>query len=108
MPKYRKKPIVIEAVRYGADSDGSWYPGAVQRVAQFMLGRDHVSEHEILDVLQPTGLWDPPDNADLLMLDDVVHHEWLPLVLGHWVIKGVMGEFYPCDPDVFDATYEAV
>lgn len=27
---------------------------------------------------------------------------------GDWVIKGVKGEFYPCKPDIFDATYEAV
>lgn len=27
---------------------------------------------------------------------------------GDWVIKGVIGEFYPCKPDVFQATYEAV
>jgi hypothetical protein len=27
---------------------------------------------------------------------------------GDWVIKGVAGEFYPCKPDIFDATYEEV
>ena len=27
---------------------------------------------------------------------------------GDWVIKGVNGEFYPCKPDIFDKTYEAV
>ena len=27
---------------------------------------------------------------------------------GDWIIKGVAGEFYPCKPDVFDRTYEAV
>ncbi len=27
---------------------------------------------------------------------------------GDWVIRGVQGEFYPCKPDIFDATYEAV
>lgn len=27
---------------------------------------------------------------------------------GDWIICGVKGEFYPCKPDVFDATYEAV
>ena len=27
---------------------------------------------------------------------------------GDWVIRGVAGEFYPCKPDIFDATYEAV
>lgn len=26
--------------------------------------------------------------------------------LGDWIIKGVKGEFYPCKPDIFDATYE--
>ena len=28
--------------------------------------------------------------------------------LGDWVIRGVQGEFYPCKPDIFDATYELV
>mgnify|MGYP003595322655 CR=1 FL=1 len=26
----------------------------------------------------------------------------------HWIIRGVQGEFYPCDPDIFAATYEEV
>ena len=28
--------------------------------------------------------------------------------IGDWIIKGVQGEFYPCKPDIFEATYEAV
>lgn len=28
--------------------------------------------------------------------------------LGDWIIKGVKGEFYPCKPEIFDATYEVV
>ena len=27
---------------------------------------------------------------------------------GDWIIKGVQGEFYPCKPDIFEATYELV
>lgn len=27
---------------------------------------------------------------------------------GYWVIKGIKGEYYPCDPDVFKKTYEPV
>ena len=27
---------------------------------------------------------------------------------GDWIIKGVAGEFYPCKPDIFEATYERV
>jgi len=26
---------------------------------------------------------------------------------GDWIIKGVKGEFYPCKPDIFEATYES-
>ncbi|MCR4300859.1 MAG: hypothetical protein NUV51_04550 [Sulfuricaulis sp.] len=26
--------------------------------------------------------------------------------LGDWIIRGVKGEFYPCKPDIFEATYE--
>jgi hypothetical protein len=28
--------------------------------------------------------------------------------IGDWIIKGVKGEFYPCKPDIFEATYEPV
>lgn len=28
--------------------------------------------------------------------------------IGDWIIKGVNGEFYPCKPDIFEKTYEAV
>jgi len=28
--------------------------------------------------------------------------------LGDWIIRGVQGEFYPCKPDIFEATYERV
>jgi hypothetical protein len=28
--------------------------------------------------------------------------------MGDWIIKGVKGEFYPCKPDIFEATYESV
>jgi hypothetical protein len=28
--------------------------------------------------------------------------------LGDWIIRGVQGEFYPCKPDIFAATYEPV
>ena len=26
--------------------------------------------------------------------------------IGDWIIRGVKGEFYPCKPDIFEATYE--
>ena len=35
-------------------------------------------------------------------LEGVMKASW-----GDWIIKGVAGEFYPCKPDIFAATYDA-
>jgi len=39
---------------------------------------------------------------------DYLHTTWVNLEIGDWVITGIQGEKYPCKPDVFAATYEAV
>lgn len=39
---------------------------------------------------------------------DVLHSTWVGARVGQYIIKGVRQEFYPCDPDVFASTYEAV
>lgn len=33
---------------------------------------------------------------------------WVLASAGDWIIRGVAGEFYPCKPDIFTATYEVV
>ena len=81
--KYRKKPVVIEAVR--------WYPGiAVDGVEEFETG-DAITE--VMGRIKT--LEDRPDSF---------HY----LTPGDWVIVGVKGERYGCKPDIFEATYEAV
>ena len=81
--QFRKRPVVIEAIRY--------IPGKTcQDVAAF------------------TGVSHSEDDC----FDDA---EWVIETLegtmfarpGDWIIRGVQGEFYPCKPDIFDATYEA-
>ena len=37
---------------------------------------------------------------------DELHDTWVRFEYGDWIIRGVKGEFYPCKPDVFEATYE--
>ena len=78
MPKFRKKPVVIEAIQWNNNpqevmafhssmilrSDGSLFIGTLE-------GTMHVSDKD-------------------------------------WIIKGVNGEFYPCKPDIFEKTYEKV
>ena len=76
MAKYRKKPVVIEAVQFNALGD---HP-AVQS-----------------DPQSPTGF------AIHTLENTVIKHEVTP---GDWIITGVQGENYPCKPDIFAATYE--
>ena len=79
MAKFRKKPVVIEAVRF----DGRNHP----EVMDFMGEKPRPSSHPFLIISTLEG--------DMTALP------------GDWIIKGVMGEFYPCKAHIFDETYEA-
>lgn len=90
MTRYRKKPVVIEAIRY--------QPGAgcnCAEVARFM-GLDPDDSAACVDGADCTGLPWSIDTLEGSMRADQ----------GDWIIRGVAGEFYPCKPDIFDATYE--
>ena len=83
--KYRKKPVVIEAIQW---------TGEISDVMGFM------------DPEKPTYM------AGFTNADEIVGiqtREGLMVAeLNDWIIKGVKGEFYPCKPDIFEATYEPV
>lgn len=82
---FRKKPIVVEAMQYTGD------PCEVYALQKF-----------VGNALSPYYL----DSADSLGIATL---EGKMLVsVGDWIIKGVKGEFYPCKPDIFEATYEKV
>lgn len=77
--RYRKKPVVIEALQW----TGDWEP-----VREFILGGGgfaHVAGEELLIETEEGVMHASP---------------------GDWIIKGVASEFYPCKPDIFEATYE--
>lgn len=88
--KFRKKPVVIEAVQFVLqDSD----PGDV-RVGPTMRALEELGA--------PIESWRfAPDKIQIPTLEGTMEAQ-----LGDWIIKGVAGEFYPCKPDIFDATYE--
>jgi hypothetical protein len=82
MPKFRKKPVVIEARRFTGEPDAdlerwigdqfeSWVPSKRQLVIRTREG----------DMFGSAG---------------------------DWIIQGVAGEFYACKPDIFAETYEPV
>ena len=54
------------------------------------------------------GMWCGPDIGDnemlyIATLEGVYEVSW-----DDWIIQGVKGELYPCKPDIFELTYEAV
>lgn len=85
---YRKRPVVIEA--YPLTEDNAAY------LAIWCGGRV-VSEAK------------PSDPTDVYLGLDISTLEGTMRASRHdYIIKGVQGEFYPCKPDIFEATYERV
>ena len=83
--KYRKKPIVIEAIQFdGANG---------QDVSDFM------GDHEGIDGRS----FVMGENVFISTLEGMMTAN-----VGDYIIKGVNGEFYPCKPDIFDKTYDKV
>lgn len=90
--KYRKKPIVIEAVQ--------WNGLNLEEIKEF-VGKD--LEYNILDTAWEVGKGAP----NVLMKIHTLEGD-MDVSKGDFVIKGVSGEFYPCKPDIFEKTYEMV
>jgi len=86
--RFRKKPVVIEAVQFTNNASA-------------------------LDILKWAGT--PPVRADINPASGVAQAILIDTLEGtmravyrDWIIRGVKGEFYPCKPDIFAATYEPV
>lgn len=89
--KFRKKPVVIEAMQ--VDFEGSNLPAIFAWLGEHrgpkagprkIFGND--AGEVIIRTLEGDMRVEPLD----------------------WIIRGVKGEFYPCKPDIFEATYEQV
>ena len=83
---YRKKPVEVEAVQYLGDN--------TVEVADFMAGRSPRFKSD--------------GNGNLWMEIDTPEGGAIQANRGDWIVKNVMGEFYPCNSDLFEATYEEV
>jgi hypothetical protein len=85
MPRYRKKPVVIDAHQWNGDDAAldAWL--------------------DALGVEDGSGLYGKNDSVCI-----ETHEGTMTASPGDWIIRGVQGEFYPCKPDIFEATYEAV
>ena len=88
--RYRKKPVVIEAMQWSGG------PEAASPIVGWVLDGGGAARWYEAD---PDGMGYPEciavDTMEGVMRAD----------LGDWIIRGVAGEFYPCKPDIFAATY---
>jgi hypothetical protein len=83
MAKYRKKPVVIEAMQFTDETkDMVFNFVSCNKQADFEAGKP------ILKIQTLEGA--------------------MTANINDYVIKGVQGEFYPCKPDIFEKTYEKV
>jgi hypothetical protein len=79
MAKYRKKPVVIDAIQYNGNN--------LAKCLNFLDG-NYIFDNHSLKITTLEG--------DMVVSTD------------DYIIKGVNGEFYPCKPDIFNKTYEIV
>lgn len=77
--RWRKRPIVIEAIQYTP-----------------------ATEHAVTDWMRENRST-PTAASDGLIIETL--EGAMKASSGDWIIRGVTGEFYPCKPDVFAATY---
>lgn len=94
MPKYQTKPFEIEAVR--------WLGHNVSEIKQFAGVREDNGEDKFLLPDEIWGEWDDPH------IWDYIQKTWVAVNDGDYIIKGMKGEFYPCDSEVFEAKYVEV
>jgi hypothetical protein len=87
--KFRKRPVVIEAMEWGGGRENAWV------IIEWLKGY----------AVDADWRWDSGTGERLTISTLEGAMEATP---GDFIIKGVKGEFYPCKPDIFAATYEAV
>lgn len=86
MNKYRKKPVIIEAI-------------------QFTGTRSSILELE--EFITSSFEWMEEDGKTNEIKIETLEGPHIARI-GDYIIKGVKGEFYPCKPDIFEMTYEEV
>ncbi len=87
MPRFRKKPVVIDAFRIrreGPTPTPDWFTEALMTGNVWYQGGE-----------------------DFYFTIKTLEGE-MRANIGDWIIRGVQGELYPCKPDIFEATYELV
>ena len=87
MSKFRKLPVIIEAFKWTADEtqteDPEWIVNAI-KASKVRIDYNPL----LMKIVTLEGIMEAKPND--------------------YIIQGIQGEIYPCKPDIFEATYEAV
>ena len=91
MAKFRKKPVIIEAMQFDGTVESAraicaWTNMGIEITCDYVT-KDGVTAYDFF-VHTLEGIMEAGIN--------------------YWIICGVKGEFYPCKPDIFEVTYDKV
>lgn len=89
MPRFRKKPVIIDAVQFNVEDNAP----ILQFISECTYG-EPVSKYIKIGIDGLTYIRTLEGN---MLISDK-----------DFLIRGVNGEFYPCKPDIFEKTYEFV
>ena len=90
MPKFRKKPVIIDAIQWKQDNFESEFIPLVTLAHEKSGEAEHYTLSKEKELTRRTLAGDHLANVD------------------DWITVGVKGEMYPCKPDIFQMTYEPV
>lgn len=93
MPRYRKKPVIVEAVRFGGPGGiaGVGFEDCPAWLAEAMRKPEH----------EAGAMFVEANDLCIRTLEGV-----LTASPGDWIIRGTAGEIYPCKPEIFAAIYD--
>lgn len=95
--KFRKKPVVIESVRF-----------PMQEFADNPLGFEEKPPEWLEKAVEEKIIYPEFRTEDYWYLVIKTLEGEMTVTPGDWIIQGIKGEIYPCKPDIFEATYELV
>lgn len=101
MPQFRKKPVVIDAVQWTGEN--------LFEVITFTDGKPELNSDIAMERWEQYENLVKRDGLLIYTREDGPNNEAKHYAsVGDWIIKGIKGEFYPCKPDIFEATYDLV
>lgn len=105
---FQKKPVQVQAMHFGSDLSEPERHAIYKWIEENTAGSFDVNELW----LDPEKFTWPASGVSLdardgrMVIATLEGGHWVSL--DDWIIRGVQGEFYPCKPDIFAATYERV